>query len=140
VLLVPGMILAVYLSMSQVVAGVEDATPDVAISRSFRLVSGNFWRVVGFFLAIGIIVVSLQSAFTSVTSVQLFIQQLSGSSSGTPVPPLGWQVLNGVAQAVAQTLTLPLANVAALLFYFDLRARREGMDLLARAQELAPAA
>jgi hypothetical protein len=139
-LIVPGIIAAVYLSMSQLVAGVESATPDTAITRSFRLVSGNFWRVVGFFFAIGVIIVSLQSAFTSVASIQLLLQQLSGSSSGTPVPALGWQVLNGLAQAIAQTLTLPLANVAALLFYFDLRARREGMDLLARAQALAPAA
>lgn len=136
-LLVPGFLLYVYLSMAEPVVGVEGAPIDVAFRRSVSLVRENFWRTVGFFAAILVIIGSLQSALTSVTSIQLILTSISGVNAGGPLPSLGWQVLGGLAQGVAQALTLPLFYVAWLLFYLDLRSRREGMDLLARAQALA---
>ncbi len=136
-LLVPGVLLYVYLSMAQPVAGIEGVALDRAFSRSFRLVTGSFWRTVGFFCAIGLIVFSLETALTSFTSVEMIVQQLSGAASGNPLPALGWQVFDGLVQGVAQTLTLPLLYVGWVLYYLDLRSRREGMDLLVRAQEMA---
>jgi hypothetical protein len=136
-LLFPGLVIYAYLSMAEPIIGVEGAPIDVALRRSVRLVRENLWRTVGFFVAVFVIVASLQSALTSVTSVQLILGVIAGGSSGSSVPSFGWQVLGGLLQGVAQTVTLPLFYVAWLLFYFDLRSRREGMDLLARAQTLA---
>lgn len=139
-LLVPGLMLYVYLSMAEPVAGVEQAPFDRALSRSFTLVSGNFWRTVGFFVAVGVIVYSLDSALTSLTTFEVVWQQITAASSGNPLPSVPWQVAGGLLGAVAQTLTMPLMYVAWLLYYLDLRARREGMDLLVRAASLDSAA
>jgi hypothetical protein len=139
-LFVGSVLVYVYLSMAQPVAGVEGAPLDQALSRSFSLVRHNFWRTVGFFVAVGIIVFSLESALTSFSTIQLVLSGIAGGSSGSPLPSLGWQVFGGLLAGVAQALTLPLMYVAWMMYYLDLRSRREGMDLLARAQALAPAA
>jgi hypothetical protein len=138
-LLVPGVIAYVYLSMTLPAVALEGAGLDTAMGRSLKLVSGSFWRTIGFFVATAVIVFSLQSALTSVTSLQLLLQQASGATSGSPLPQLGWQVFGGLAQGVAQMVTVPLIYLAWLFYYFDLRARRDGMDLLARAATLAAA-
>jgi hypothetical protein len=139
-LVVPGVLVYVYLSMAEPVAGVEGAPLDRALGRSFALVRGNVWRTIGFFIAIGVIVFSLESALTSIATVPVAAKTFVGGVSGSPLPSLGWQVFAGLVQGVARALTLPLTYVAWLLYYLDLRARREGMDLLARAQALAAAA
>jgi hypothetical protein len=136
-LILPGIALAVYLSMAELIAGAEGAPLDRALTRSWALVRNNFWRTVGFFIAVGIIVFSLQSALTSVATAQIIVTEFAGTTGG-PMPGLGWQVASGLLGGAAQALTLPLTYVAMLLYYLDLRSRREGMDLLARAQALVP--
>jgi hypothetical protein len=139
-LIIPGVIVAValnsYVAVTQCALGVERAPLGSAFGRGIALMRGHFWRSIGFLLAIGIIVLSLESALTSITSVQLVIQQVTGATHGSPLPSFGWQFLSGLLQGVAQTLTLPLLYVGWLFYYLDLRARREGMDLLARANAL----
>lgn len=138
-LIVPGIMLGVYLSMAEPVSGVENVWLDRSLTRSFGLVRGHFWRTVGFFAATFVIVSSIESAITSVVTVQAFVQQFTGGMQGG-LPSLGWQLFAGVLTGVAQALTLPLMYVAWLYYYLDLRARREGMDLLSRAYALVPRA
>lgn len=132
-LIVPGLLVYVFLSMAEPVAGVEGASLDAAFRRSWVLVSGNFWRTVGFFMALGAVLYAMESAITSLSAIQAFWTGIAGAT-GSPLPGLGWQVLAGVLQGLAQMLAAPLLYVGWLMYYLDLRARREGMDLLARAQ------
>jgi hypothetical protein len=134
--LVPGILLVVYLSLVREITVLERAHLGDAISRSFSLVSGNFWRVVGFFLASFTVIYALQSAFTSLAVVPTFLNQIAGGANAAPVPALPWQVFTGVMQGLAYAISVPLQGLCGLMLYLDLRSRREGMDLIMRAEAL----
>lgn len=135
-LFVPGLILIVYASLVLPLTVVEDASPGDAVTRSFTLVSGNFWRVVGFLIASTAVVYALQSAFTSLAVIPSFLQSVTGGVAASPVPALHWQVFTGLMSGIAYAMGIPLQTVCVLVLYLDLRSRREGMDLLVRAQAL----
>lgn len=134
--LVPGILLAVYTSLVREITVIERAPLGEAIGRSFALVQGNFWRVVGFFLASFAVIYALQSAFTSLSVLPTFLNLARGGANVTPVPSLPWQVFTGLMQGLAYAIAVPLQGLCGLMLYLDLRARREGMDLLVRAQAL----
>ncbi|MEP6760212.1 MAG: glycerophosphoryl diester phosphodiesterase membrane domain-containing protein [Sporichthyaceae bacterium] len=103
-----------------------------ALRRSARLVRANFWRVVGLWLLL-----------------QLLVGVLGGILGGPLVlvassvfdNPFGWQSLSlqAVGTILASTVTLPFAAAVAVLVYVDQRMRREALDLeLARAAGLVP--
>jgi hypothetical protein len=135
-LIVPGIVVAVYGALAVPMTVLEESSIGDVFVRSFSLVSGNFWRVVGFFVASGVIVYTLQSAFTSLAAVPVLLNALAGAKA-TPVPSLPWQVFTGVMQGAAYAVAAPLEGLCLVALYLDLRSRREGMDLLVRAQRLA---
>jgi hypothetical protein len=103
-----------------------------ALRRSARLVRANFWRVLGLWLLL-----------------QLLVAVLGGVLGGPLVfiasnafdNPFGWQSLSlqAVGTILANTVTLPFAAAVAVLVYVDQRMRREALDLeLARAAGLVP--
>jgi hypothetical protein len=103
-----------------------------ALRRSARLVRANFWRVVGLWLLLQVLV----AVFDGVLGGPLvFI------ASRVFDNPFGWQSLSlqAVGTILANTVTLPFAAAVAVLVYVDQRMRREALDLeLARAAGLVP--
>lgn len=94
---------------------IEGAGPIEAFSRSRSLVQGNWWRVFGILLVVGLIV----GAITMTTGLLVLI------------PVLGW-----VVQLAVPILLAPIMVIAQTLLYFDLRHRERGFTTEALANEL----
>jgi len=97
---------------------VEDIGPLASIRRSVRLVRGRFAPTMLFFVLSGIIATLLGSMMGGLPTVLGLLLGVNG----------GWILVavGGVISGIVSTSFLAAATVA---FYFDLRVRREGIDL-----------
>jgi hypothetical protein len=84
---------------------VEKKSVGQAFGRSSELVEGNWWRVLGVVVVIGILAAIVTYILTAI---------LGGIGGAT--------VGQALAQLVTQTLTAPLAGLAAAVIFFQLRA------------------
>lgn len=134
-LILPGIAVfcaAVYLAVrwSLVVAAMmaEDIGPIRGLGRSWNLVSGSWWRTFGILLIVTIlqliityglgILFGLIAALVTTGDVQAAVAQIIGT------------ILNAVVN--------PITTIAVVLLYFDLRVRKEGLDLDQLAQQTSP--
>ena len=105
-LVIPGIIAAVMFSVSLPALVVEGKRGTEAMRRSWDLVSGYFWHVLGAyivaFLIAGVVNAMLAALFQ------------------------GW-FLSGLAAAVGSVLTTPFTALVAMLIYLDVRVRTEGL-------------
>lgn len=119
VLIVPGIILAVGLSVIGPVAAMEGATPTEALRRSWRLTLGFKWRVFGILLLSGI--------FTAIAAmiVTSLVEAIGGPMSYTS---------SLVVSVIVGAFTGAWTACISSLIYVDLRIRKEGLaDSLRRA-------
>ncbi|HEU5002648.1 MAG TPA: hypothetical protein VFW71_07715 [Actinomycetota bacterium] len=123
-LIVPGIIFAVRLVIAPVPVILEGAGPGRALRRSWNLSRGNFWRMVGLGLLVGI----LEEIVAGIVSI---IPGIVAHFAG----PVGW-VISGAGAAAGVILVTPFHTIALVLLYFDLRIRKEGFDLTILAQQL----
>ena len=98
------------------------------LRRSWRLVRGSFWRVLGITLVISVLVAIIGQGPAYVIAI---------AASLLPSPVLGL-VVNATAQSLVNVVVLPLQFAAFTLLYYDLRIRKEGFDLQLMAQQLVP--
>jgi hypothetical protein len=106
-LIIPGIIFAVFLSMAVPAFVVERLGVTAAMSRSWNLVKGNWWHT------LGVIVVAWVLSYI----VTAILDALGGSSF------IGvW-----IASAIGQIITAPFQALVAVVLYVDLRARHEGL-------------
>ncbi|HWO70855.1 MAG TPA: hypothetical protein VNP94_08880 [Actinomycetota bacterium] len=119
-LVIPGIFVLVRLSVAIPALVVERRRGGEALSRSWSLVRGHGWRVLGTFVTV--------FALTGIVT-GIFTAPASGS---------GW-LLRAVLAAVGQVITTPFTAIVTLLVYLDLRARAEGLDLETLARELEAA-
>ncbi|MEU6285147.1 hypothetical protein [Streptomyces sp. NPDC047028] len=112
-----------------------------SMSRSTKLVSGSWWRVLGIQLLAGIIANIMASlvglpfvvlaAVVSGDGMQAFLSTTPGH--------VGWTflVISGVGSVIGAMVTMPVNAGVTVLLYIDQRIRREALDLeLARAAGL----
>ncbi len=104
---------------------VEELGPLAGVRRSWRLVWGRFWPVLGISLLAGLITSFVASALGFVPS---FVALFFGLE-------YGWIIL-AVGGILASLVSAPIVAIAATLIYFDLRIRFEGFDLQVIAAEL----
>ena len=102
-----------------------------AMGRSWRLVQGRWWRtlLVLFLMFVVYYVVSLAlRAFLALGQalLQLVLSQLV----------IVW--ISAATSAIVDSLVYPLIQIAIVLIYFDLRVRKEGLDLFQQAQRISP--
>jgi hypothetical protein len=143
---VPGVIAAVCLSIWFAImfrmagpAVVLEREPAVSsLSRSWRLVRGSFWRVLGITLLAALIVIVtsgvLQIPFSVLASVAgggtsspfgtggSFLAGTGGSMAGL--------IIGAIGGIVAGAVSRPISAGVAVLLYVDMRMRREGLDLV----------
>jgi hypothetical protein len=119
-LVIPGIIFLVFLSVSIPVLIVEGRRGTEAMGRSWNLVKGNFWH------AFGVIVVA--------ALIVGIISGIIGAIGGH-----NWAV-RWIFTAIAQILTVPFASLVSVLLYLDLRARSESLSAETLRQELASGA
>lgn len=112
---------------------IEGRGPLSGLTRSFDLLRGAYWRVVG------LITVSVIIAYLPVVGVTF----LTGTTSAmfnpltTDTPGAGALVAQQVLGWVATVLTTPFVVSAIVLSYFDRRVRTEGLDVQVMADGLA---
>ncbi|HUZ87767.1 MAG TPA: hypothetical protein VNF26_12540 [Candidatus Baltobacterales bacterium] len=108
---------------------VEDVGLIQAMGRSWRLVEGRWWRtfLMVFLLFIVQYVARLAlNAFIALAQYLLLIVAPSALVLG----------IAGATQVIIDSLVNPVLQIAIVLVYFDLRVRREGLDLFQLAQRV----
>ncbi len=124
---------AIMFRMAAQVVVLEREGPVRALARSWRLVRGSFWRVLGITLLAGLIVVVTAGVLQIPFS--LFGAMAGGGNS--LLPATGGNVagilISAVGGVVAGAVARPISAGVAVLLYVDLRMRREGLDLVLQA-------
>ncbi len=122
-LIIPGIIFYVRFLFATSTVVVEDARGRGALRRSWRLSKNSFWKIFGTTLLAGI---------------------LGGIVGGTLTVPLslvaqrttaGW-ILRAIGGSIGQVLVTPFTTTVVVLLYFDMRIRKEGLDLAMMAREI----
>jgi hypothetical protein len=108
------------------------------LSRSWVLTEGNFWSGVGLFLLLWILVTVVTAPASLLGAGWIFFIDEDG---GLTNPGAFWLFLGigQVAGAALQLVTAPLASLLWTHFYWDLRVRREGLDVRSRLAGLPSA-
>jgi hypothetical protein len=130
--LVLGMfVLAIYLmiilSFAPALIVLERLGVMAAISRSFKLVRNDFWRVFGIWLLGWIVAQVIAGAVAMPFSFGGQILLISASSTFTTVIAL---VLLSIGGAISQIITAPFSAGVIVLLYTDRRIRAEAFDLV----------
>jgi hypothetical protein len=105
-----------------------------AVGRSWELVKGQWWRVTGVGFVSGIVIWILSLGIGAVGG---FVIGFIGIHGTTPDAMLRRVQLVGAAGQIARLLSIPLLTAVWLAIYQDVRLRREGGDLAARAEALS---
>ena len=98
-----------------------------AISRSFKLVRNDFWRVLGIRLLGGIVAGVIAGAVAVPFSFGGQILLVSASSTLAALIAL---VLLSIGSAIGQIITAPFSAGVVVLLYTDRRIRAEAFDLV----------
>ena len=123
-LLVPGIVLAIFWSLAIPIAVLEDASFSVAVSRSSDLTEGRRWQIL-LIMFIVVVVGWLVSVIVSLpTAGFVFYYALHQMR-----PPLWLSGLNLVTTFLAELVIVPIWVVAFSLVYYDARVRKEALDL-----------
>ena len=108
----------------------EREGPVRALGRSWRLVRGSFWRVLGITLLAGLIVV----VTAGVLQIPFSLIGAMAGGGNSLLPATGGNVagilISAVGGVVAGAVARPISAGVAVLLYVDLRMRREGLDLV----------
>ena len=107
-LIIPGIIFLVFLSMSVPAFIIERRGVTDSISRSWNLVSGSWWHVLGVIVVAAIIAGIVNGILTAI----------GGSTF------IGAWLLS----AIAQIITAPFVALVSVVLYVDLRVRHENLD------------
>ena len=133
----PGIWLYVGLALAVPVLILENTTIRGAMSRSWQLVKGNWWRIFGILLLAAVLVTLISMVISLPFS--LFSGGLSSFSGELTETTFSGLLAQGVGDVLATTITTPFSAIVSALLYVDQRMRREGMDIsLARAAGLYP--
>ena len=108
--IIPGIYIGVRLAVSTQALVVEGKRGTDAMRRSWELVGGHWWHAALTVLVAGLITGVVNAVITA------------------PFGTGAW-FIQGVAAAVATTVTLPYGALVGVLLYLDLRARKERLDL-----------
>lgn len=116
-LVIPGLIFLVFLSVSEPALIVENRRGTEAMSRSWNLVRGHFWHALVVILVAAIITGVIQGILTAIGGDNWFV---------------AW-----IFTAIAQIITAPFTALVTVLLYLDLRARTEALTAERLRTELA---
>ncbi|VBA33508.1 hypothetical protein LAUMK35_05487 [Mycobacterium pseudokansasii] len=101
-----------------------------AVTRSFRLVRGGFWRVLGIRLLTALVVGLVGGAVAAPFSIASQILLGVTASEGSIGMLLVGTTLSAVGSAISQIITAPFTAGVVVLLYTDRRMRAEAFDLV----------
>ncbi len=111
---------------------VENARLGQAMGRSWRLVEGRWWRTFLILLLVGLLWLVVEIALAG------FLSLANGLLAIVVSQYVALAISQGVS-VIVSALAIPVFQIAIVLIYFDLRVRREALDLFQLAQRLAAA-
>jgi hypothetical protein len=123
-----GVYLGIRWSLSLAAMMAEEIGPIKALRRSWNLVKGQWWRTFGILLIVAILSSVITYALTIVVAL------ISAALGGGDVQLAAAAVLSTLLGAAVS----PIWPIAITLLYFDLRVRKEGLDLDQLAQQSTP--
>ena len=126
-LIVPGIWLMVSYSVAVPALLLERIGPVAALRRSFRLVRGRWWATAGA-LTVGYLMIAIVGA---IVQYGILIVPSLLTDGNTVAVALG-AIVGGTLGAA---ITTPYTAAIVTLLYFDLRVRKEGLDLQLIAQD-----
>lgn len=109
---------------------IENTGLVAAMGRSWRLVEGRWWRTFLIIFLIFILVYVARFALDAFILLGQVLLQIILSSVAA-----SW--IFAALSAVIDSLVIPIFQIAVVLIYFDLRVRREALDLFQLAQNVA---
>ena len=124
----------VRLSIASPALVMERLGPIASLRRSWQLVRGSWWRVLGITLLASIITGLLSSVISVPVSL---VATLATGFSESILPTV---LAAGIATLVTGIITLPFTSAVTGLLYTDLRMRREALDIRLSAWGVAPGA
>ena len=110
---------------------IENVGLGSAMSRSWRLVEGRWWRTFLIVFLMFVVIYAVRLALGAFIALGQTLLQLV-------VSPLIVVWIAGATSVIIDSLVNPVFQIAIVLIYFDLRVRREGLDLFQLAQGLPP--
>jgi hypothetical protein len=116
-LIIPGFIFLVFLSVSEPALIVENRRGTEAMSRSWNLVRGHFWHALVVILVAALITGVIQGILSAIGGDNWFV---------------AW-----IFTAIAQIITAPFTALVTVLLYLDVRARTEALTADRLRTELA---
>ena len=116
-LIVPGIIFSVRFTVAPSVVVVEGLRGTRAVSRAWALTRGNFWRLLGILLVVGL-----------VTAFVAFLLALPFGLAASHMDTAGW-VIRAVGTSIAALVVRPFGLIVQVLLYLDLRVRSDGLTL-----------
>ncbi|MFN2400168.1 MAG: hypothetical protein ABR543_16255 [Gemmatimonadaceae bacterium] len=126
-LIVPGMILFARTFAVQAVVVLENKGIREAFRRSAYLAGGHFWKIIG--------VTGLTWVISFVVHTGAILLLYLSLDFDPAVPSM----LGTLASVIITALTYPLVGVVVTLLYYDMRIRKEGLDISMMMNELEPA-
>jgi hypothetical protein len=109
---------------------VENIGLGAAMGRSWGLVTGRWWRTFLILFLIGVLTVVVRWALVAFAALPFAILSIFMSSYIL-------LALAGAITVVVDALVNPVLQIAVVLVYFDLRVRREALDLFQMAARLS---
>jgi hypothetical protein len=106
-LIIPGIIFAIFLTVVIPALLFESKRGTEAISRSWNLVRGHFWHVLGVVIVTGIITGLVSGIFTAIGGSNWFFS---------------W-----IMDSIGRIITVPFSALVTVILYLDLRARSEAL-------------
>lgn len=126
--LVPGVFLFAMWSVSPAALVTEQLGPVAALRRSFRLVKGRFWPVLGAIVLGYLLYIVVSQIVGAITSVFTFMGAMNEAQFSF-LPTV-------VGSALVSVVSAPFLAAMVTIIYFDLRVRKEGYDLELMASDL----
>jgi hypothetical protein len=127
---IPGLIFVTWFMFSCQVCVIERRGPVESLRRSRRLVRGSFWRCIGLWLAL--LLILMLAVMAAMTLLVLFnTYALSGWYS-----PDQWTALDELLSWVLTFCAVPFLLTGLVLLYYDLRVRKENFDSASLMDEL----
>jgi hypothetical protein len=123
-LIIPGLILMCRTGVAVAASMLEDESPSTAISRSMDLTKGFGWQMFLIFVLVWVLSLVVAALFQ-----YPFLLLSMGAIARHQTVPLGYAMLQHLAEFISSVLVGPIGTIAFSLMYYNLRVRKEAFDL-----------
>ncbi len=108
-----------------------------ALNRSWVLGKSNFWRAMGLFFLLGLVILLIQLPTLIVSWPDIIAAAQAGAAGGGRFQPVQTTIVQSPLSLILSTVTgiliLPLVPIASTLLYYDIRSRSEGLEMALEA-------